>query len=469
MTVLGRGVRNTFRNGIRTFSIVVILGLSIAMALAMLLARDAVNTRISSVESSIGNTITISPAGFRGFQGGGEPLTSTELDKVGSTPHVVGLTKSLTDRLASSDTNLQSAIDAGSLGRRFQENGGNGSDPNEPAGGAGFAGRGGFFGGGQNGTFTPPVIVLGTTDPTTLESAGAGKVALTSGTVFPADSNDNVAVIGSALATKNNLAVGGTFTAYNTTITVSGIYTSGNTFGDATAILPLATLQRLSGQTDAITNAVVQVDSITNLDATEAAIKQTLGTSADVVSQQDTSSQALGPLDNIKSISGFSLGGAVIAGVAIIFLTMLMIVRERRREIAVLKAIGAPNRKVVSQFVWEALTFTGLAAVVGVVGGVVGGNPITRLLVNSNSNSGGQAVGPGGGAGQGRRFLGQAGRAFTRFAPARGLNLSNIHASVGWSTLGYGLLAAVIIAIVGSSIPAYLISRVRPAEVLRGD
>ena len=37
----------------------------------------------------------------------------------------------------------------------------------------------------------------------------------------------------------------------------------------------------------------------------------------------------------------------VVAGAIIIFLTMMMIVRERRREIGVLKAIGASNVNVV--------------------------------------------------------------------------------------------------------------------------
>ncbi|MGH9224499.1 MAG: hypothetical protein ACRD2W_12140 [Acidimicrobiales bacterium] len=86
MSVIGRGVRNAFRNGIRTFSIVVILSLSIAMALAMLLAREAVKGRIESVEGSIGNLITVSPAGFRGLQGGGEPLAEAEVARLASIP-----------------------------------------------------------------------------------------------------------------------------------------------------------------------------------------------------------------------------------------------------------------------------------------------------------------------------------------------------------------------------------------------
>ena len=77
----------------------------------------------------------------------------------------------------------------------------------------------------------------------------------------------------------------------------------------------------------------------------------------------------------------------LVAGSVIIFLSMLMIVRERRREIGVLKAIGSSNAKISWQFVSEALTLTGMAAVVGVIGGIILSNPVLDALVSGSSNS----------------------------------------------------------------------------------
>jgi len=74
MSVTTRGVKNAFRNTIRSISITAILALTIALALVMLLSLKAVDARIDDVKSSVGNTLTVSPAGARGFQGGGEPL-----------------------------------------------------------------------------------------------------------------------------------------------------------------------------------------------------------------------------------------------------------------------------------------------------------------------------------------------------------------------------------------------------------
>ena len=451
MNVITRGVRNAFRNGIRTFSIVVILGLSIGLALTMLVARQAVQAKISSVQASIGNQITISPAGSRGFQGGGEPLTTAQMAQVKATSHVVALTEMLGDRLDPTQTNLQSSITPGTLGRRFGGGGG---------GGGGGASGGGD--GGPGGSFTLPVSVIGTNNTSSSQTlggaaGGGGTLKITSGTAFDPTVDADVALVGSALASKNSLTTGSTFQAYGTTVTVAGIFDAGNQFANSELVMPLPTVQRLSAQPGDITSATAQVDSITNLNSTVTTLKTTLGTAADVVSQQDTSNQALAPLQNIATISLVSLIGAVIAGSVIILLTMLMIVRERRREIGVLKAIGASSLSVMAQFITEAITFTLAGAVVGLVIGVVGGNPLTKLLVATSST---------GGAGGGGRGAG----GFLRAAGGFGANgIRNISATIGWDILLYGLGAAIIIAIVGSAIPALLISRVRPAEVMRAE
>lgn len=120
MNTIIRGVRNAFRNVVRTGSIVVILSISIGLVIAMLAARQAVDTKIEDLKSSVGNTISISPAGFRGFEGGGSALTTEQLEKVKELAHVTGVTSSLSDRLSTDDTtNLESAIELGSLGGRL--------------------------------------------------------------------------------------------------------------------------------------------------------------------------------------------------------------------------------------------------------------------------------------------------------------------------------------------------------------
>ncbi|HUC79076.1 MAG TPA: FtsX-like permease family protein [Candidatus Saccharimonadales bacterium] len=454
MNIFTRGIRNAFRNTIRTFSIVVILGLSLGLALTMLIAHQAVGQKIKSVEGSVGNTVTIDPAGERGFSGGGNPLTTAEINKVASLAHVSSIDETLSDRLTTSNTNLQSSITAGSLGRRFAANSGETFTP--PTGST--------FGGSLTTNFTPPVTVYGTNDPTLLSSAqGGGTFSLNSGKVFASNSSADVALVGSALASKNNLKVGSTFTAYGTTITVVGIYSTGNTFSNSQLLLPLATEQTLSSQSGDITEAIVNVDSLINVPAVTTAVQNLLGTSvADVTNASAQAQTTVAPLKNIQTISVYSLVGAVIAGSVIILLTMVMIVRERRREIGVTKAIGATNIGVMAQFMVEAVTLTLLGAVIGIIIGFIAGNPITKLLVNNSTNtttsanfgSAATTVRVGGGGGRGL---------FGGFHSS----LSSIHADIGWSIIGYGLIAALIVAIVGSAIASIVISKIRPAEVMR--
>ena len=458
MSVIGRGVRNAFRNGIRTVSLVIIIGLSVGLTLTMLVARQAINTKIAGIKGSIGNTISVSPAGSRGFQGGGNPLTDSQLASISSLAHVNSVTETLSDRLSTSDTSLVTPITAGSLGQRF--GGGNG-------GGGGFGGNSSSSGasGTTSTTFTLPVTITGASnvgsDALSSGAGGGGTLAIKSGSIFDGSKDANVALVGTALATKNNLTVGSTFTAYGTTIKVAGIFDAGNTFSNAGVIMPLPTIQRLSSQVSDITGATVNVDSVSNLNSVSAAITNKLGSAADVTSSETKATTAIAPLQNIGSISLISLIGALVAGAVIILLTMLMIVRERRREIGVLKAIGSSNVKVMGQFMAEATTFTLLGTIVGLVIGVLGSGPVTKLLQDSATSSTASTAGAMGGGFGGGRALRAAGLGRS--------NLTALHAAVSWEILLYGLGAAIVIALVGSAIPSLLISKVRPAEVIRAD
>lgn len=470
MNTISRGVRNAFRNLIRTGSLVLILGLSIGLIIAMLAARQAVSDKIETVKSSVGNTISISPAGARGFEGGGEALTTELLDKVAATEHVTSVTKTLSDRMTTSQTNLESAVEAGSLGQRGAGNSGVGMAPPSNEGSSG-----------QNSsddssstestnttttrTFTMPITITGVSDTSNVSTFGGSTLTWKSGAVFDATKDENVAVLGTAIATKNNLKVGSTFTAYGTTIKVVGIYDAGNTFANNGVFTSLTALQRLSSQTGSVTSATATVDSLDNLATATTAVKSVLGTKADVTNSQDVADNTVKPLESVKTISLFSLIGAVVAGSIIILMTMMMIVRERRREIGVMKAIGSSNVGIMKQFVVEALTLTVLALVVGLGIGVAAATPLTNSLISSSSSSSttaasGQRGGPGGGGTPGgMRGFGATGRQ----------TLQNISASVGASTLALGTIAALAIAIVGSAVPAYAISKIKPAEAMRNE
>ena len=437
MNVITRGIRNAFRNMIRTLSITVILGLSIGLSLVMLIANQAVANKIASVKASIGNTISISPAGFTPGSSANNALTTNELNSVKTIAHVTNLTEVLTDRLHNANATLPSRFPFDNT----SSNGNNTTSLSSPI--KLNVNRGGngpriFINGGGNlpSNFSLPVSIIGTTDPSNVNS---NAITITSGSTIDAGKSTHNALVSTSMAAKNDMKVGSTFTAYGTTLTVKGIFTGDSTSAVANdVIVSLPTEQQLSGQTGVVTGAVATVDSIDNLDATTTAIQNKLGSAANVTNAVTEANNTISPLNSVKTITLYSLIGAVAAGSMIILMTMVMIVRERRREIGVIKAIGASNLRVMTQFMAESVTFTLLGAVVGIIGGVLAGNPITKLLVSNSTNAG--ARGPGGGFRHGGGF--GPGHAFASFHSG----IANISASIGWDIILYGLAAAVIIA-----------------------
>ena len=454
----------------RSIGFVVILAVAIALSISMLIARDAVTSKINSVRSSTGNTITVSPKGFFGFSGGGTPLTTAEVNDLLDLKNVTSVQESLSEELQSSQTSLKSPTPTGSLGGRFGNFGGSTSS----------GGTGGSTGTGSSGTtFTIPVRIIGTNSPGNALVGGAnggGTEKLTSGTSFSPTSKANVAVVGATLASKNKLKVGSTFTAYGKTITVVGIYNSGSTFADSDVLMPLTSLQTLAAAKGQVTSATIVVNNVNNVTSVTKAINAKIGSKADVTSTEATTEAALAPLNSVKTISTYTLFGAVIGAAIILLLSMLMIVRERRREVGVLKALGAPNRSIIGQFIAESTTFTILGAVVGFIIGAALSSPIASALVSSQGSTtptSGFVRGRGGFTGGGSGFTPPSG---SRFGGAGGFHatsvgntLTTLHTSVGWSTLTYAFVFAVVIAALGSTVAAATIVRIRPAEVLRSE
>jgi len=484
MGVVSRSVGNAFRNKVRSGAVVVILAVAIGLALAMLVANQAVGAKVDSLKASVGNNLTVNPAGSRGGLGGGNPLTAADATKAAAVAHVTSVNGTLSVRLAnaaatstttatpgagqgadrggpgggfgsSGTTSLKSAVDPGVLGQRNNSNSGaiggstGGSTTTRPA-------------------FTIPIQATGVSTSTTATGAA---IKVTSGaqlTDFAANSTQ--ALVGTTLATKNSLKVGSTFTVQSRTMTVTGIFDAGDAFDNNGIYLPLAATQTLTSQAGQLSSLNVVVDNIENVSATQAALTASLGaTNVDVTAGSSGLQSAISSLGSVQSISLIAFIASLVTAGLIVLLIMIMVVRERRREIGVLKAIGAANRTIGVQFVLEAMVLVVMGTVAGAVVAAFSSNPIVSALVAGNTGSTAAAAGPvQGGFGGG----GFGGGGFTRtrgaFSGASQL-IGTISTSVGWQTLVLGAVGILAIAAIGALIPALLTAKVRPIEVLRGE
>ena len=449
MNVFSRGVKNALRSPLRSGAIVLMLAISIGLILSMLVARGSVNSKIDEVKSTAGTSITITPAGVMGFAGGGDALTSTQLATITSTAHITSTSARLNDQLSSTDTSLTASLELGNFGARQQRFEGSSApiDTNSSPSDTTTTRR----------TPTPRTTVTGTTNPNSVSTDGSD-LKLTSGETIDGTTSDLVALVGSDLATKNSLVVGSTFTAYTKTITVKGIFSTGNKFQDSGIIMPLATVQTLTDQSGSVNSIVAKVDSSDNVNSTVTALKTALGDKADITSQAEQAAASVSSLESIASLALGGVIGATIAGAVIVLLAMIMVVRERRREIGVIKAIGGSNRKVVGQFVTEALTLTVIGSIIGLALGVAVSGPMTTSLVSSSTSSTTSTSGrPSGGPSEMMRG------GFNQISK----NLTSVTSTLTPAIFASAIGITLLIAVVGAAVPAWFISKISPAEVLR--
>ena len=457
MNIITRGIRNAFRNVTRTTSIVLILGMSIGLSTVMLVANRAVESKIKTTLSSIGTTVSIHPAGYTG-SGVNSALTNEQINKLKTIAHVKSVSGFLNSNAQPDGTSgslgAPSGADAKSQGTAKQAAATSLQSPFKLDCDKGNCTSGDMGLSNSDGSapklpdnFSLVIPFVGSNSPTDPAIVRSSKISITSGSAIDGSKDVDEAMISKDLATKNNLKVGDTFTAYGHTVKVAAIFDTDTRTGNSSVIVSLATLQRYTNQTNLITNAVATIDTLENLENSTNAIKQALGDAADVNSPLAEAKRALEPLMTVKSISLYSLIGSAVAGAAIILLTMGMIVRERKREIGVLKAIGFSNIRIMLQFISEAFTFTLLSVFVGMIIGVIAGKPVTTTLVQNSS----------GGPSAGNNFDGALN------------SIRDVQASIGWEIVLFGLGLALLIAFLGSALASFFIAKVRPAEVLRSE
>ena len=149
-----------------------------------------------------------------------------------------------------------------------------------------------------------------------------------------------------------------------------------------------------------------------------------------------------GNTSTIGMIAGFA-----IAAVVVLF-SVALLVRQRVKEIGILKAIGASNRQIGFQFTLETLAVSLVGAIIGALVTYPLAQKVANMLTSSSTSSGG----PGGGM-------------FSRV----GGTVAGLHVAVSPMVFLYALAIAAALAILASVLPAWYISRVRPAEVLRNE
>jgi len=440
----------------RAGMMVALIAVGISLALIMVTVDSAFSDRLDNIKGAVGADVIVRPAGTGGgfFGGGGggrgsntettttqaaQYLSADDLTKLSAIPHVSSIAGTVNE--SNPTTNLIAPA-------RQSRNPNAAANANFTAAvRTNAAGTPIAVGGGG----TMRVVGTDATGPLTLVAGGTATVSSGSG-FTGADANADVAILGQRLADANNLKVGSTFQLQSTAITVVGIFSSQSLFGDNTIYLPLKSAQRLFGTGDQVSAATMQVDSAENVAAVAAAIGASLGSdNVDVTTSTDQFDRIAGSLQSAQRASRIALVTALLASAGIILFATVLVTRQRIREIGILKAVGASGMQVGLQFGVETLAVALIAAAVGAAVTFPTAQSVANGLVSASGSSGGRGGGRGGAA-----IGGAAANA-----------LDKVSVAVTPAVFLYAVGIALVLALLASAVPAWRVSKVRPAEVLR--
>jgi len=238
---------------------------------------------------------------------------------------------------------------------------------------------------------TPPNFVmhvgLAPTAVKRLESHGeAGNPRIIAGRDFtPEDAGQDVAIIGQGYAEwagikpedagKATLTINPTRThpaifgmdRPTRELRIVGMYASGYVFGDLQLFLPIDTFRSIYGTHEGISWVFVKVDSVENVPLVAQRLRKTVGDVADILVPESAAVFTATTSRTVTQLTGAASLLAIALMVIVVFFVLLMVVRERAREIGTLKAIGASNSGVTVQFLTEAVALSLLGGALGLL------------------------------------------------------------------------------------------------------
>jgi putative ABC transport system permease protein len=187
------------------------------------------------------------------------------------------------------------------------------------------------------------------------------------------DDGKNVVLLGATIATSQNLNVGDEIeyqrdkngTTESFFFEVVGILeTTGQSSVDGAAYVPLKTMQDIE-DTDKIDSLIVKVSDVGLTEGVTQDINNQFSDDVNAFSSLTIVRQIQSTLDTIQlAVYGIGAISVIVGGIGIMN-TMIMSVMERRREIGIMKAIGATTITILTQVLQE-------SAFLSLIGGLVG-------------------------------------------------------------------------------------------------
>jgi putative ABC transport system permease protein len=176
--------------------------------------------------------------------------------------------------------------------------------------------------------------------------------------------NDTFSVIlGSSIAEKFELNIGENLIIREEMFNITGILDQTNTNDDISVYITFETAAEIYNTKGKISFVFIRVDDISKMDEYIVEIQNVAN--VNVITNSQIIEESLGVIETVQNASLLMVIIAIIAGFFGIVNTMATAVNERKREIGILKSLGARSSFIFKQFLIE--TF-----IIGFLGGLIG-------------------------------------------------------------------------------------------------
>ncbi len=195
------------------------------------------------------------------------------------------------------------------------------------------------------------------------------------------EQTDDGALIGANFAKRRGLQAGDAFEAAGVRVRISGILTSPNLQDNDVAYVHLPFLQQATRHgLGEVTQFNVRVEDPDRMDAVAADIDERFASAESPTHTQPEKAFFAQAANDLLELTGFTrwIGiGAVVAVVGLVANAVLLVVRTRIRENAVLQTLGYPNRAIIWLVILEGL-------MLGLAGGLLGAGGAMGFLAASH-------------------------------------------------------------------------------------
>ncbi|MCM6881197.1 FtsX-like permease family protein [Enterococcus italicus] len=443
MNFIKRGLLSLWAKKGRTLLLCAVFSAILIFVLAGLTIKSAAEKATENAQNSLGATVTLAASREAMFGGGQNDTSTSDSSSTDSTSEHREFTStpvkvSDAEKIAALD-NVKSYVlvtsgtaTAGDGIEPITSSDTTSSSSTSDSSQQGPGGMGGGMGGKmQTGDFT----ITGVSSSADYSSFSDGTATLGDGEALTADdAGTNNVLIEETLAESNGLSVGDTFKLtdsdgenevtvtvkgiYSTTESASGIAAQVNMLNPVNTIYSYYTLANtLSGNTDedTVDSAIYTLSEPSKVTAFTKAAEKVIDTDTyDLTTDDQLYQSMITPLENVSSFAKNIVILVAVAGIIILTLIVMLMIRERRYEIGVLLSMGESRAKMIFQFFTEIFVTMLIALVIAtftgnIVGNVVGNQLLSQETTTSqtdtqtqqgaNNQQGNQNGGPGGGGG----------------------------------------------------------------------